>query len=179
LEDDAAPIGFVGVAVFLFSEQMRFHDELAETREGIEHFGLEMALEASAEEHGAGVAEVAGGLEIGGEKAADLGAGLEGVEALQFALFMEIAKAELGLGVKHVAVAAIVWHVVTQLLSQKTVKEEESEKVEECKSANEFELLLLRITGGCDSYTVQSRCRLLASSPRTEKHCRDGGRSER
>lgn len=107
-QDDVAPFFVVGGEVFFFGEEMGFEDEVAKTGEGVDHFGIEMALDAGAEESGKSVGEVAGGVEIGSEIAADLDAGIDGEATLQFAFFVEIAKAEFGLGVRHVAVAAVV-----------------------------------------------------------------------
>lgn len=109
LLDDVAPVGVVGGEVFLFGEEMGFDEEMAEVGKGVDHFGFDETLHASAVKHGEGAVEIAGGVEIG-EVSADLEAGVAGHEALQFALLVKVAEAQLVLSVRHVAMAAVVEH---------------------------------------------------------------------
>ena len=108
LQDDVAPFVFVGGEIFLFGEGVGFEEEMAETGEGVDRFGFEIALGTGAEEHGESVVEIGGGVQIGAEEAADLDAGIDGETALHFAFCVEETKTQVAIDVRHVAMATVV-----------------------------------------------------------------------
>ena len=108
LQDDVAPFVFVGGEIFLFGEGVGFEEEMAETGEGVDRFGFEIALGAGAEKHGESIVEIGGGVKISAEEAADLDAGIDGETALHFAFFVKETKPQVAVDVRHIAMAAVV-----------------------------------------------------------------------